>query len=134
MNLLQPQGHVQVLLNVLRGYTVQAALDAPRFCISAGMPDAKPDPKAGDPNSTVYFEDRFSEETLNRLRGAYQLNSPPLDSDKEKEMGHDVAVANGFDGMMGRGQIIQKVQNKTGRLVWAAGSDGRGDGHAVAQI
>lgn len=32
---MQPQGHVQVLLNVLRGFNVQAALDAPRFCIDA---------------------------------------------------------------------------------------------------
>ena len=50
-------------------------------------------------------------------------------------MGHDVALVNGFGiMMMGRGQIIQKVKNKDGRLVWAAGSDGRGDGHAAAQI
>ena len=32
---MQPQGHVQVLLNILRGFNVQAALDAPRFCINA---------------------------------------------------------------------------------------------------
>jgi len=50
-------------------------------------------------------------------------------------MGHDVAVVTGFDrGMMGLGQVIQKVKDKAGRLVWAAGSDGRGDGHAAAQI
>lgn len=34
--------------------------------------------------------------------------------------------------MMGRGQVIQKL--KCARLVWAAGSDLRADGHAVAQI
>jgi gamma-glutamyltranspeptidase len=38
-------------------------------------------------------------------------------------------------GMFGRGQIIQRTVDKvTGRLVWAAGSDPRGDGHASAQI
>lgn len=37
-------------------------------------------------------------------------------------MGHDVQVVRGFlRGMMGRGQIIQKLNNSTGRLVWAAG-------------
>lgn len=35
---------------------------------------------------------------------------------------------------MGRGQVIQKVQNDAGRLIWAAGSDPRADGHAVPQI
>jgi len=30
---MQPQGHVQVLLNVLRGFNVQAALDARDFVL-----------------------------------------------------------------------------------------------------
>ncbi|KAG6851081.1 hypothetical protein H0H93_002973 [Arthromyces matolae] len=64
---MQPQGHVQVLLNILRGFTVQAALDAPRFCISAGMPDAGS--QAGNPNSEVYLEEGVSEETASKLRG-----------------------------------------------------------------
>lgn len=50
-------------------------------------------------------------------------------------MGHDVRVASGSArGMFGRGQVIQKVNDKSGRLVWAAGSDMRADGHAAAQI
>lgn len=59
---MQPQGHVQVLLNVLRGFNVQAALDAPRFCISARKDD-------GSVNGEVYFEDGFPQHTINTLRG-----------------------------------------------------------------
>lgn len=35
---------------------------------------------------------------------------------------------------MGRGQVIQKITDVSGRIVWAAGSDPRADGHAAAQI
>lgn len=57
---------------MLRGYTAQAALDAPRFCISAGMPDAGKPGKAGDPNSQVYFEEGISEATVKKLRGNFR--------------------------------------------------------------
>ncbi|KAJ8520095.1 hypothetical protein ONZ45_g3021 [Pleurotus djamor] len=118
---MQPQGHVQVLLNVLRGFTVQDALDAPRFCISPGMTDASSHQPGNvvDSNSEVYFEDGIPPATLAKL----------------KELGHDPRSVGGWGrSMMGRGQIIQKVTNKAGRLVWAAGSDLRADGHAAAQI
>ena len=65
-------GHVQVLLNMLRGFTAQAALDAPRFCISAGSPDSEvrgSAEKAGDVNSEVYFEEGIPESTVAKLRG-----------------------------------------------------------------
>ena len=67
----QPQGHVQVLLNMLRGFSPQAALDAPRFCISPGLPDQESSStgSAGDINSEVYFEDGFAKETIAKLRG-----------------------------------------------------------------
>ncbi len=52
-----------------------------------------------------------------------------------EEMGHDVQVLTGFDrSMMGRGQVIQKINNASGKFVWAAGSDPRADGHASPQI
>ena len=69
---MQPQGHIQVLLNMLRGFTPQAALDAPRFCISAGSPDSVvegAEEKAGDINSEVYFEEGIPEDVIARLRG-----------------------------------------------------------------
>lgn len=60
-----------MLLNILRGFTVQSALDAPRFCISPGMPDASKvaDASAGDVNSEVYFEDDIPSETIDTLKG-----------------------------------------------------------------
>lgn len=120
---MQPQGHIQVLLNMLRGFGPQAALDAPRFCISAGSPDSEvknSGANAGDINSEVYIEEGIPDETLETLR----------------EMGHDARRAAGNARMtMGRGQIIQKIVDaNTGRTVWAAGSDPRADGHAAAQI
>jgi len=50
-------------------------------------------------------------------------------------MGHDAFMLKGFQrGMMGRGQVIQKIVDQSGRTVWGAGSDPRADGHAAAQI
>ncbi|KAJ3565458.1 hypothetical protein NP233_g7621 [Leucocoprinus birnbaumii] len=89
--------------------------------ISAGTPDNQTSSTgdAGDANSEVYFEDTFPTETVEKLRA----------------MGHDARVVDGFRrGLMGRGQVIQKIQDDSGRFVWAAGSDPRADGHAVAQI
>jgi len=66
---LQPQGHVQVLLNMLRGFSPQAALDAPRFCISAGLPDAEgTNSRPGDINSEVNLEEGIPLETVEKLR------------------------------------------------------------------
>ncbi|KAL8947026.1 MAG: hypothetical protein Q9222_006645, partial [Ikaeria aurantiellina] len=61
---MQPQGHVQVLLNMLTfKYNPQAALDAPRICIGAGTPDQG---KVMD--RTVYLEEGISEDTVDVLR------------------------------------------------------------------
>lgn len=60
-----------MLLNILRGFSPQAALDAPRFCISAGSPETMSSSTgiAGDINSEVYFEEGIPEETIKKLRG-----------------------------------------------------------------
>lgn len=65
------EGHLQVLLNKLRGFSPQACLDAPRFCISAGLPDAnKPDmATAGDINSEIWFEEGIEEGVVEELKG-----------------------------------------------------------------
>lgn len=67
----QPQGQVQVLFNILRGFTAQAALDAPRFCVSSGSLDNELEEgsEAGDGNSEVFFEEGISKETVAKLQG-----------------------------------------------------------------
>ncbi|ODQ54970.1 gamma-glutamyltranspeptidase [Saitoella complicata NRRL Y-17804] len=110
---MQPQGHVQVLLNLLHhGTTPQAALDAPRICLGAGMPDA------GPIDSTVYIEEGIPEATVEKL----------------KAMGHKVVVATEFQrGTFGRGQVIRchKDGKDKSQVVWSGGSDMRGDGAAL---
>jgi gamma-glutamyltranspeptidase / glutathione hydrolase len=110
---MQPQGHVQVLLNLLRGFTVQASLDAPRFCIGAGMPDN------GAIDSSVFLEEGISEDVVQTLKG----------------MGHNVTLVKGWSrGQFGRGQVIQRIERNGGKKAWAAGSDPRADGAAVPQV
>ncbi|GAA5910423.1 hypothetical protein JCM8208_004473 [Rhodotorula glutinis] len=111
---MQPQGHVQVLLNMLHANSnAQSTLDAPRFCISADVPDDAA--QDGDISTKVYLEEGIRPDVVEQLRA----------------MGHDVELLTGHDrSMFGRGQLIQKLPSGA----WAAGSDPRGDGHAVAQI
>ncbi|KAM5350234.1 hypothetical protein ACJ41O_006739 [Fusarium nematophilum] len=107
----QPQGHVQVLL----GQTVaqlnpQQALDAPRICIGAGMPD-----EGNVLDWTVHVEDGMPEETIEGL----------------KKLGHNVVVLKGWRrAMFGRGQIIRYTVDPDGTPVWSGGSDPRADGGA----
>ncbi|KAB8224704.1 nucleophile aminohydrolase [Aspergillus novoparasiticus] len=108
---MQPQGHVQVLLNMLAfNYHPQAALDSPRICIAAGSPEL------GKPvDRSVYVEEGISDEAVEGL----------------KRLGHQVKVLKGWErGMFGRGQII-RCHYDDGQLVYSAGSDQRGDGMAI---
>eukprot|EP00753_Platysulcus_tardus_P003907 PLAT12502.23.p1 GENE.PLAT12502.23~~PLAT12502.23.p1 ORF type:complete len:547 (+),score=202.28 PLAT12502.23:155-1795(+) len=99
---MQPQGHVQVLLNMIEaGMDAQEALDAARFCI--GDVD-----RMGD----VFVEDGMDDDVVDKLRA----------------MGHSIVVRSGYERMLfGRGQII--VRREDGVLI--AGSDGRADGCAM---
>lgn len=107
---MQPQGHVQVLLNILAfKYNPQSALDAPRFCIGAGMPDQG---KVLD--RTVYLEEGIDETVARQLQA----------------LGHEVQMIRGYQrGIFGRGQVI-RCHMEEGRHVYSAGSDPRGDGAA----
>jgi gamma-glutamyltranspeptidase / glutathione hydrolase len=108
---MQPQGHVQVLLNMLVfKLNPQAALDAPRICIGAGTPE-----QGKVLGSTVYIEEGISDEVVEAL----------------KELGHEVQVLKGWKrGIFGRGQVI-RVHHEDGQVVYSAGSDPRGDGMAA---
>lgn len=108
---MQPQGHVQVLLNMLVfGLNPQAALDAPRVCIGAGMPD-----QGAVGGSAVYVEEGIADGVAAALRG----------------MGHEINVVRGHArGLFGRGQVI-RAHADDGQLVYSAGSDPRGDGAAM---
>ncbi|KAF3913363.1 Gamma-glutamyltranspeptidase [Dactylellina cionopaga] len=101
---MQPQGHVQVLLNMLAfGCNPQMALDGPRI---GGM----------TLGNLVLIEDGIPESTVEELR----------------KMGHaNIQHTKGFKReVFGRGQVI-RVHYDEGRRVYSAGSDMRGDGHAV---
>lgn len=96
----------------------QAALDAPRFLVGGGRPGNVGDVKWW--NRTVALEHGIPDAVVDEL----------------KSMGHQVEVYKGNDRIhFGKGQlIVQQKDKKTGKRVWAAGSDPRGDGAALAQL
>lgn len=115
---MQPQGHLQVLVNMLHHkHHPQKAIDAPRFCIgSVSLNKPNPEPFY---NRIIALEHGVKQEVFDKL----------------KEMGHDVEYVRGNEQVVfGKGQMILQIKDeKTGKRVWAAGSDPRGDGCAMAQ-
>ena len=109
---MQPQGHVQVMLNMLEfGMNPQQALDVPRFCIGPGHEGA---------SGGVALEEGMSEQVADELRA----------------LGHDIQVVGGHGrSLFGRGQIItretRRARDGSTRHVLVAGSDPRADGCAV---
>ncbi|PYH47034.1 gamma-glutamyltransferase family protein [Aspergillus saccharolyticus JOP 1030-1] len=110
---MQPQGHVQLLKNMLVfGMNSQQALDAPRVCIGA-MGHEK---LAGLKERTVYVEEGVDSHIVDELR----------------RRGHMVEVVCEWDReLFGRGQIIRAVHGEQSQPVLEAGSDFRADGMAV---
>ena len=106
---MQPQGHLQVLSNMIDfDMTPQEALDCFRFRVSGAHSGG-----CNDDDDTVYLEDGVPEDTLDGLR----------------KKGHRVTLLEGWDRMtFGRGQIIRRSSSG----VLSAGSDPRADGHAAA--
>lgn len=132
---MQPQGHLQVLLNILHAqHSPQQALDSARICIGPGVPRSKTKPADG----RVFVEDTLPQTVTDTLR----------------QMGHQIIPLSGFQrSMFGRGQVIMRLHasdlvpedpssssssssshSEDQELIWAAGSDPRGDGQAIAQI
>jgi len=96
---MQPQGHLQLAINMVAGeLNPQESIDLPRFCIADGTRDGK-----------VFLEEGIGEEVLDELR----------------KKGHDVqANVFGHDrSVFGRAQII--TRSRQNGVYWA-GSDGRG--------
>ncbi|KAK4452599.1 gamma-glutamyltranspeptidase [Podospora aff. communis PSN243] len=117
---MQPQGHAQVLLNMLKfNMNPQAALDAPRICIGVSLPGKSTDPTKKVDN-TVYLEEGIGESVAKAL----------------EEMGHEVKMVTGMGrALFGRGQVINVHHDPVGgERIYSAGSDMRGDGAAAPLI
>ena len=110
---MQPQGHVQLLSNILDlGMDPQAAIDQPRFCIS----------QVGD--GLVHFEDGTPTGVLNNL----YTRGHNMTRETTESTTVPVVVCGSDRSMFGRAQII--LYNPMDG-VCCAGSDGRGDGCAA---
>ncbi|KAH8694160.1 gamma-glutamyltranspeptidase [Talaromyces proteolyticus] len=118
---MQPQGHIQVLLNqLLFQFTPQVALDAPRICVGGSLPPQPGETQLEDfdPSDTVFLEEGIPENVVEGLQ----------------KLGHRVHIIEGDWGkreVFGRGQVIRAhVDYRHGKTVFSAGSDPRGDGGA----
>lgn len=146
---MQPQGHVQVLLNMLAfKYNPQAALDAPRVCVGAGFPEqgekrshtddkthARPaDAAVKNAEQAVepeVAEDSTTDSAANLLDTVY-LEEGISDevASQLRALGHKVAIVKGLErAMFGRGQVI-RCHMEDNKHIYSAGSDPRGDGAA----
>lgn len=117
---MQPQGHVQVIRNLLDfNMTPQAAMDAPRWCLTGiGATQSAADVN----NYVVNLEDGYGcvED------GGHGDMAAPL-----RSLGHTVKVVRGTErSVFGRGQVIVRGDNG---VLWG-GSDPRADGCAMLQL
>ena len=118
---MQPVGHVQHVLNLcIFNFTPQQSIDLPRFCLD-------PDPNSPDtglgadgpvstPKTIVSLEDGITQDVIDGLQKLGHTTKPVSDYNR---------------GLFGRAQII-KNESKNGKLIYAGGSDLRGDGAAVS--
>ncbi|XP_065066294.1 glutathione hydrolase-like YwrD proenzyme [Rhopilema esculentum] len=106
---MQPQGHVQVLCNMIDfSMDPQTALDMPRFCVGTGHRSAV---------GSISIEQGIPEKVIEDLEKFGHVITGPV-------CGYDRSL-------FGKGQIIQQRKDKSGQIVLWAGSDPRGDGCAI---
>lgn len=119
---MQPVGQVQHVLNLcVFGFTPQQLIDLPRFCLNATKDRIDSDRGKGSdgPVSTAVTE------------VALEDGIDPNVVEELSKLGHTTKVVTGHDRkMFGRAQIIKDI-SKDGQLIYAAGSDLRGDGAAA---
>ncbi|KAG2197303.1 hypothetical protein INT46_001810 [Mucor plumbeus] len=118
---MQPQGQVQVILNMKHYQSnPQHALDLPRLCI------APPKHNAMDSGNAYVFTEVTK--SVIYLEDGLQDTTEGLEA-----KGHTCYVLqNHARSLFGRGQIIRSmIDDRTGKRVLAAGSDPRGDGCAT---
>ena len=97
----------------------QAALDAKRFCVGS-----------------VGWSQLASTEAFYNRAVAIEDGVDPAVIQKLRDMGHVIDVIDGHAQIVfGKGQVILRtVDARTGKRIWAAGSDPRSDGAALPQI
>lgn len=119
----QPVCHVQHVLNlIIFGFTPQQLTDSPRFVLGADDKNSHLDRGRGangpvsTPVTIVNLEEGIEQETIAAL----------------KKLGHTTKSVSGYSrSTFGRAQITQNVSSG-GQLIYASGSDLRGDGASVA--
>lgn len=120
---MQPVGQVQHVLNLcIFGFTPQQLIDLPRFCLNASKDITTTDDRGrgsdgpvSTPVTVVSLEEGIDQNTIDEL----------------SKLGHTTKLVTGYDReLFGRAQII-KDQSKDDQLIFAGGSDLRGDGSAT---
>lgn len=121
---------------MLRGFSPQQAVDAPRFCVQVDdgvdrrMDTTTSIPNTDNTNAIIFFEDTFEPEVVTELQGTLHVHALQLCNDVDSSltlsnraagMGHVVQVVSGTArSLMGRAQLIERSVHVDG-VVWGAG-------------
>ncbi|XP_077868973.1 glutathione hydrolase-like YwrD proenzyme [Saccoglossus kowalevskii] len=122
---MQPQGHVQVLLNMVEfGMNPQEALDQPRFCIGPGHTGI---------SSTISLEHGIASKTVLELVNMGHLIDGPITGLNRSVFGRGQIITKGAWWSAGRNPSDQLFVCDDCKVLWA-GSDPRADGMAAAVL